>query len=303
LGKRLFFNKMAACGRAEYGQDCENRVDLRFVNALSNHTSSSDVNRRFLEVTILGENKKSKAKRPKDGRKLKQKQLRFDIGSLETKATSRCSPRKIYELDRNPTTHFDTHTSPRSSKPEYGFVNALALENLPSADDQKQVILPEVLVMVDSEKSDLDQDVVIGELGRRDTLVRSMTGEVISKKLATQEELDGAIIAHVYFTTARSGKWPPFIISVPKDYNFMKLMRKAIAGMQKTIRKGERPSHDWLFKYHVNRQIPKMRSELKVLFGRKKVEFRGTNLNKGLESAKLDPVVNRFWILPKKSKH
>jgi len=291
---------MAACGRTVFDDDdCENRVDIRFVNALPNHTSSSVVNKRFLEVTIPGENKKTKGKTAKDEMK-SNKKLRFENVPLETTATSRCSSRKIYDMDRNPTTRFDTHTSPRSTKPDFGFIDALALESLPKDDHKEE--LPD-LEKRESVMSDLDKDVEIGKLGRQDTLVRCATGEVISKKLATQEELDGAIIAHVYFTTARPGKWPPFIISVPKDYNFMKLMRKAISGMQKTIRKGERPSHDWIFKYHVNRQIPKMRSELKVLFGRKKVEFRGTNLNKGLESAKLDPVVNRFWILPKKSKH
>merc|ERR1719193_1316390 len=234
--------------------------------------------------------------------KEKKKRLRFDIASLiDSPSKSRCSARKVFEMDRNPTTRFSTYSSPRGSKSKYGFINSLALESLPSIEDLKEEnISSDILAEVTSSTHISVDEEEIGQLGRQDTLVRSATGEVISKKLATKEELDGAILAHVYFTTARSGKWPPFIISVPKEYNFMKLMRKAIAGMQKTIRKGDRPSHDWIFKYHVNKQIPEMRKELKVLFGRKKVEFRGTNLNKGLESAKLDPLVNRFWILPKR---
>lgn len=289
---------MAACGSSEYLGDCELRVDIRFINALSSHTMSSDVNQRFLEVTVSGENQKTKKtiQSEEKTKGKKKKQLRFDIASLiDSPTKSRCSARKVYEMDRNPTTRFATYSSPRSSKPDFGFINSLALESLPSVDDLKDEISSPQFVA--KRISDVEQ---IGGLGRQDTLIRSATGEIISKKLATQEELDGAIQAHVYFTTARSGKWPPFIISIPKEYNFMKLMRKAIAGMQKTIRKGERPSHDWIFKFHVNREVPKMRKELKVLFGRKKVEFRGTNLNKGLECANLDPLVNRFWILPKR---
>jgi len=296
---------MAACGSAQYIDDCESRIDIRFVNALANHTASSSVSKRFLEVTIHGKNKKTKETTKSKAEALPKK-LRFDMASLvESKSTSRCSSRKIYEMDRNPTTRFSTHSSPRGSKPDFGFINELALESLPSAEDEKEELLKGApirrFVKSDSGlRTTTTEEEDIGPLKREDTLVRMATGEVISKKLATQEELDGKILAHVYFTTARSGKWPPFIISVPKGYNFMKLMRKAIAGMQKSIRKGERPCHDWIFKYHVNKQVPKMRKELKVLFGRTKVEFRGTNLNKGLESANLDPLVNRFWILPKK---
>jgi len=296
---------MAVCGSPQCIDDCESRVDIGFVNALPTHTASSRVNQRFLEVTIHGKNKKIKETTKPKAEVLPKKKLRFDMASLvESKSTSRSSSRKIYEMDRNPTTRFSTYSSPRGSKPDFGYINELALESLPSAEEDKEELLEDApirrLVNSDSGLHRAKSEEEIGPLGRQDTLVRMATGEVISKKLATQEELDGKILAHVYFTTARSGKWPPFIISVPKDYNFMKLMRKAISGMQKSIRKGERPSHDWIFKYHVNKQVPKMRKELKVLFGRKKVEFRGTNLNKGLESAKLDPLVNRFWILQKK---
>jgi len=280
---------MAACGRAQYIDDYENRVDIGFVNALPNHTVSSNVNRKFLEVTVQGKHKKTKeTTKPKKVKRSKKK-LQFNEASvLESQSTTRSS--KTYEMDRNPTTHFSTI--------DLESINSGLLEvshdKQPGLDDQEE------LKSEPRRTSSTSIEDELGGIKRQDTLVLSESGTVISKKLATQEELDGAILAHVYFTTGRCGIWPPFIISVPKDYNFMKLMRKALAGMQKTIRKGERPSHDWIFKYHVNKQIPKMRKELKVLFGRKKVEFRGTNLNKGLESAKLDPLVNRFWILQKK---
>jgi len=280
---------MAACGRAQYIDDYENRVDIGFVNALHNHTVSSNVNRKLLEVTIQGKNRKTKeTTKPKKVKRSKKK-LRFDEASLiETQSTTRSS--RISEMDRNPTTRFATIDLETINDGLVGSPHDI----LSGLDDQKE------MKSEPTRTSSTDIEDELGGLKRQDTLVLSESGTVITKKLATQEELDGAILAHVYFTTARSGKWPPFIISVPKDYNFMKLMRKAIAGMQKTILKGERPSHDWIFKYHVNKQIAEMRKELKVLFGRKKVEFRGTNLNKGLESANLDPVVNRFWILPKK---
>jgi len=277
---------MAACGRAQYIDDYENRVDIGFVNALPNHTVSSNVNRKFLEVTVQGKHKKTKeTTKPKKVKRSKKK-LRFDEASvLDSQSTGRSS-RIIYQMDRNPTTHFSTI--------DLENINDGQLDSPTGLDDQKEMKSEPAK----TESTNIEDE--LGGLKRQDTLVLSESGTVISKKLATQEELHGAILAHVYFTTARSGKWPPFIISVPKDYNFMKLMRKAIAGMQKTIKKGERPCHDWIFKYHVNKQVPKMRKELKVLFGGKKVEFRGTNLNKGLESAKLDPLVNRFWILRKK---
>jgi len=269
---------MAACGSCQYNDDYENRVDIHFINALPNHTASSNVSRKLLEVTVLGKKKKTKETTKRKRVNRGKKKLRFDEpATLESQMTTRS--KKIYEMDRNPTTRFAT-------------IDLETINLVPDIDDQKEV-------EAESRTSSVQDDELL-VLTRQDTLVMSESGTVITKKLATQEELDGAILAHVYFTTARSGKWPPFIISVPIDYNFMKLMRKAIAGMQKTIRKGERPCHDWIFKYDVNTQIPEMRRELKVLFGRKKVEFRGTNLNKGLESAKLDPLVNRFWILPKK---
>jgi len=279
---------MAACGSAQYIGYYENRVDIGFVNALPSHAVSSNVNRNFLEVTIPGKYIKTKeTTKPKKVKRSKKK-LRFDEASEPESQSTRSSRIKMYQMDRNPTTRFSIIDLENINNGHLGDVSPTG------SDDQKEV---------KSEPKRTASTNIEDELGgvkREDTLILCESGTVIPKKLATQEELDGAILAHVYFTTARSGKWPPFIISVPKDYNFMKLTRKAIAGMQKTIRKGERPCHDWIFKYHVNKQIPKMRKELKILFGRKKVEFRGTNLNKGLESAKLDPLVNRFWILPKK---
>jgi len=280
---------MAACGRAQYIDDYENRIDIGFVNALPSHSVSSNVHRKNLEVTVQGKNKKTKETTNPKKVKRSKKKLRFNEASVLDSQTSTRSF-KIYEMDRNPTTHFPTIDLETINS---GFLE-ISDDKQPGLNDQEE------LKSEPTRTSSSSIEDALGGLKRQDTLVLSESGTVITKKLATQEELDGAILAHVYFTTARSGKWPPFIISVPKDYNFMKLMRKAIAGMQKTIRKGERPSHDWIFKYHVNKQIPEMRKELKVLFGRKKVEFRGTNLNKGLESAKLDPLVNRFWILQKK---
>merc|ERR1712176_382022 len=79
-------------------------------------------------------------------------------------------------------------------------------------------------------------------------------------------------------------------------------MRKSLAQVQRTLKKGDRGgSHDWVFNYHPNKEIKKIRKELKVLLGARGLEFVGDNLKKPISAATKD-FVNKVWILPKKAK-
>ena len=78
-------------------------------------------------------------------------------------------------------------------------------------------------------------------------------------------------------------------------------MRKSIAELQRAINKGDRDgTHDWVFGYHPNKEVRKIKKELKILFGRRAIEFRDSNLKKPIKSMTKD-FVNKLWILQKKN--
>jgi len=289
---------MAACGvSTNYEEDDElltqHRVDLSFFNPGSNHMP---VEENLDDLVIVGMSRPLCGAKENDGKqsRVNTEYINIDIGKIplnfDSDEEDHHEDEKVGELERMPTTVFGTVTTPKTKKK--------SIESLPVIDEQKIIEAAHRLEKVGAipPQDDLPMD----GRGRRQTVVTTATGKVISKKLATADELEGCIIAHLFFTTMR-GNFPPLIITVPKKWPFIKMMRKGLAGMQRTIKKGERPSHDWIYNYHVNKEVKKMRKNLKILFGDQKVEFRGSNLNKKIETAALEPFVNRFWILPLKA--
>jgi len=285
---------MAACGATHYREEEEffptRRIDLSFSNAGSSHMPAK---KHLRELIVVGKSIPVKRERVKI---LSEREL--PEGKTPDGDESDEWDLKADDIERMPTTIFSTATTPRNSKDKQKSAGSLT-----KVHENKVLEAALRLAKVGAiPQQPKEEDLPVDGRGRRQTLVTTATGKVISKKLATAEELEGCIIAHIFFSTMRGGRnYPPLIISIPKDWPFIKMMRKALAGMQKTINKGERPSHDWIFNYHVNKDKPKIKKELKVLVGDKKVEYRGANLKKKLEAAALEPFVNRFWILPRKA--
>jgi len=135
---------------------------------------------------------------------------------------------------------------------------------------------------------------------RNSKVLRNEEGVVLTKKLATQLEQKGMRECHVYFTPRTSAEiWPPLIVTVGEEWDFVKVMRKSIAELQRCINKGDRDgTHDWLFDYHPNKDIKEIKNDLKVLFGPKVISFRGSHLKKCLKDVTTD-FINKIWILQK----
>jgi len=127
-------------------------------------------------------------------------------------------------------------------------------------------------------------------------------GVILPRKIATVYEQKGKLECHVYFTPRTSAEvWPHLVVTVCEDWNFLKVMRKSIAEMQRAIKKGDRDgTHDWVFEYHPNKQVRKIKKELRVLFGGTAIEFRDSNLKKRINTVAED-FVNKIWVVPKKS--
>jgi len=137
--------------------------------------------------------------------------------------------------------------------------------------------------------------------GRNDSgVITNEDGAILAKKLATQAEQKGMRECHVYFTPRTSAEiWPPLVVTVGEEWDFVKVMRKSIANYQRSMRKGERDgTHEWLFEYHPNKDIKRIRKELKVLFGPKVISFRDSNLRKKLKDVSRE-FINKMWILQK----
>jgi len=131
-------------------------------------------------------------------------------------------------------------------------------------------------------------------------VIRNEDGAILAKKLATQAEQKGMRECHVYFTPRTSAEiWPPLVVTVGEDWDFVKVMRKSIANYQRSMSKGERDgTHEWIFKYHPNKDIKRIRKELKVLFGPKVITFRDSNLRKKVKDVTTE-FINKMWILQK----
>jgi len=131
-------------------------------------------------------------------------------------------------------------------------------------------------------------------------VIRNEGGTILAKKLATQAEQKGMRECHVYFTPRTSAEiWPPLVVTVGEEWNFLKVMRKSIADYQRSMSEGERDgTHDWLFEYHPNKDVKKIRTELKVLFGPRVISFRDSHLRKNLKDVTQE-FINKMWILQK----
>merc|ERR1719461_1558476 len=120
--------------------------------------------------------------------------------------------------------------------------------------------------------------------------IHNEDGRVILKKLATRHEQKGARECQVFFTPRNPTKqWPHLVVTVGESWPWIKIMRKSLAQVQRTLKKGDRGgSHDWVFNYHPNKEIKKIRKELKVLLGARGLEFVGGNLKKPISAATKD---------------
>jgi len=132
--------------------------------------------------------------------------------------------------------------------------------------------------------------------------VNTANGGFLPKKIAKVYEQKGKLECHVYFTPRTSAQiWPHLTLTVHEDWDFLKIMRKSIAEIQRAIKKGDRDgTHDWVFGYHPNKQVEKIKKELRVLFGGRATEFRGSNLKKKIKPTTKN-FVNKMWVLQKKS--
>jgi len=142
------------------------------------------------------------------------------------------------------------------------------------------------------------------ELGERRNSNPMVTdkGVVLAKKLATKHEQKGKLECHVYFTPRTSAEiWPHLVVTVGEEWDFIKVIRKCLADMQRTIKRGDRcGTHDWIFDYHPNKELWKIKKDLKVLFGRRALTFRDSNLKKQIKEA-TNEFVNKMWIVTKDS--
>lgn len=127
-------------------------------------------------------------------------------------------------------------------------------------------------------------------------------GVGLQKKITTSYQHKGKLECHVYFTPRTSVEvWPHLAVTVREDWDFLKVMRKSIAEIQRAIKKGDRDgTHDWVFAYEPNKQVKKIKKELRVLFGGMAIEFSDSNLKKKIKT-KAEGFVNKMWVLPKKS--
>jgi len=149
-----------------------------------------------------------------------------------------------------------------------------------------------------TEKNNEDKVALVRVSRENSSVVETEDGVLLARKLATQREQKGMRECHVYFTPRTAAEiWPPLIVTVGEEWDFVKVMRKSIADLQRCIKKGERDgTHDWLFDYHPNKDIKKIKKELKVLFGQKVISFRGSHLKKHLKDVSGD-FINKMWIL------
>jgi len=212
--------------------------------------------------------------------------------------------------DISPTTLFTTSSIAEQNQNMLDLENYLKHQASPTAS----VILPAASVESKFDEtvsppfgpeqlSDEDKVALI-RLGRKSAVVTNEEGYILAKKIATQAEQKGMRECHVYFTPRTCADiWPPLVVTVGENWDFVKVMRKAIANLQRSMVKGERDgTHDWLYDYNPNKDIWKIKKDLKVLFGRKIVSFRDSHLKKIVKDVTSD-FINKMWILQKDEKN
>lgn len=131
--------------------------------------------------------------------------------------------------------------------------------------------------------------------------VKSYDGKMIPVSIATGDELVDKLSMVVYFHGAKGKGQSPLVITVDKDWNFKKCIRKAIAEMQKRPETHQNEDLNWILHYDVNSQegIKAIRTDLRVLMGDHRIEHRGSNLNHK-PADYTSQFVNKLWIIPNK---
>jgi len=202
-------------------------------------------------------------------------------------------------LDRMPTTVFRTSKSMT--------LRDMYVKDVDDVEDQGSWVDEKSESIVDSNmdeneerKTPAGSDSIYHPMPVTETPITTDKGVVLLKKLATQYEQKGKLECHVYFTPRTSAEiWPHLIVMVDETWQFIKVLRKALAEMQRYIRIGDREgTHDWIFDYDPNKNIKKIRKELKILFGPRALNFRDSNLKKIIKDSTSD-FINKMWILQK----
>jgi len=141
----------------------------------------------------------------------------------------------------------------------------------------------------------------------REKTIRTREGFKVNKKLAIREDVGkDNFQVQVHFTpVSQRVKHPPLVVFVKKSWTFLTLIRKAIADLQRTTVEGENPSFDWVFEYDVNHSIPKLKADIKVIFGPQFLEFRDSLLKKHVGDfveyhMTKETFVIKLWVYPKK---
>jgi len=136
---------------------------------------------------------------------------------------------------------------------------------------------------------------------RRRERIKSYDGKMIPVNIATGDELVDKLSMVVYFHGAKGKGQSPLVITVDKDWNFKKCIRKAIADMQKRPETTLNEELNWILHYDVNSQegIKAIRKDLRVLMGDHRIEHRGSNLNHK-PADYTNQFVNKLWIIPNK---
>lgn len=139
----------------------------------------------------------------------------------------------------------------------------------------------------------------LGQLPKERTVqlkVRRSTGEMIKEKLLTQSDQPDKFQAHVYFTYKRAGDIVPnLVFHLPKNWTFLKLVRKSLAEIQRKTFEHDATNILWVHRYHPNRNLRKIKENIRIIFGEKGVSFRGSNLKKEI-GPYLTKFINKFWL-------
>jgi len=202
-------------------------------------------------------------------------------------------------LDRMPTTVFRTGSS-RTLRTMYANDVDEEEDQGSWVDEKSESIADSNIDEHEEAKTPGASDLIYHPMPVTATPITTDKGIVLLKKLATQYEQKGQLECHVYFTPRTSAEiWPHLIVMVDENWQMIKVLRKALAEMQRTIKIGDREgTHDWIFDYHPNKNIKKIRKELKILFGPRALNFRDSNLKKMIKDSTSD-FINKMWILQK----
>jgi len=141
------------------------------------------------------------------------------------------------------------------------------------------------------------------------SVIFPMDGESILKKLVTRREPgpDSIQVQARFTPVSQRMRYSPITVFAKMSWPFLTLVRKALADKQRNTTKGEDSVFNWIFNYNVNKDIRKIKSELKMVFGPRFIEFRGSHLRKKIADFLDDQTGNasfliNVWVVPKHTK-